>query len=65
MEKVNLGDKFRQFADQQLDLTLLLDDDLVQSVQRVFGEARLDLQIGEALFGVLRVHGQRMALLAS
>ena len=43
------------FAQQGVDLLLLSDDDLIQLIQQVFTEARLDLQIGQALFGLLGV----------
>jgi hypothetical protein len=41
----------RHLADQQVDLSLLPDDDLIESVEQVFGKAGLDFQLGQALFG--------------
>ena len=41
------------FSDQQVDLQLLIDDDLVQLIDHVLGEAGLDLEIGQALFDVV------------
>ena len=39
----------REFADQQIHLFLLADDDLVKLVEQVFLEADLDFQFGQAI----------------
>ena len=41
-------------AHQELYLRLLAMDELVQVIDQVFGEAGLDLEIGEAAIDVLR-----------
>ncbi len=46
--------KLGNFQNQQVDLPLLADDDLVELIHHVFGEAGLDLQIGQALFNFVR-----------
>ena len=38
-------------ADQGVDLLLLPDDDAVEFVEQVFGEAGLDFELGQALVG--------------
>ena len=40
-----------QLAHQQVDLALLHHDGFVEVVEQVFGEAGLDLQVGETLLG--------------
>jgi len=45
-------------ANQNIDLLLLADDVLVEFVEQVFGEAGLDLEVGQALFHVVGLfHG--------
>lgn len=51
----NLLPKPRQLTNQQVDLPLLADNDLVELIHHVFGETDLDLQVSQALFGVVRV----------
>ena len=50
----------QHFADERIDLGLLADDDLVEFVEQVFGEAGFDLEFGQALGGVLKCVGQRL-----
>lgn len=48
----------REFANQQVDLRLLANNDFVELVQRVFSKAGLDFQLGDALLGTFcGVHG--------
>ena len=47
--------KVADLSNQRVDLLLLADDDLVQLIQQVFGEAGFDLKINQALFGVVGV----------
>ena len=39
-------------AQQAVDLLLLAQDDFIQLINQVFGEAGLDLQIGQPLFNI-------------
>ena len=45
----------RNFANQLVDLLLMTHDDLVQLVKQILLEAGLDLEIGQALPGVVCV----------
>ena len=47
--------KVTYLENQNVDLLLLADDDLVQLIQQIFGEAGLDLEIGQALVDVVWV----------
>jgi hypothetical protein len=44
-------------ADQGVDLLLLAHDDAVEFVEQVFGEAGLDLELGQALVCAVGFHG--------
>ncbi len=43
------------FADKRVNLLLLPDDNLVELIQQIFGEAGLDLQFHQALVGCVCV----------
>ena len=43
--------QIRYLPNQRVDLLLLPHDDAVEFVEQVFGEGRLDLELGQALVG--------------
>lgn len=51
----NLLPKLGQLTNQQIELPLLANDDQVELIDHVFGEAGLDLQISQTLFNIVRL----------